>query len=126
MPVKKVTGKELKGDNAKNTIILEGREYEINLDLNAFAELEEIYGDVTEALDGLEKGSFKAIRAILFAILKSQNEELTLVKVGKMINMSNIVEITNKLTATAENSLPELDEGEAEEKNESESQTPIQ
>jgi len=125
MATKKVKANDLR-KTKNNKINLEGKEYELNLDLNAFAELEEIYGDVTEALDGLEKGSFKAIRAILFAILKSQDEELTLVKVGKMINMSNIVEITNKLTATAENSLPELDEGEAEEKNESESQTPIQ
>jgi len=125
MATKKVKANDLR-KTKNNKINLEGKEYELNLDLNAFAELEEIYGDVTEALDGLEKGSFKAIRAILFAILKSQNEELTLVKVGKMINMSNIVEITNKLTETAENSLPELDEGEAEEKNESESQTPIQ
>lgn len=125
MATKKVKANDLR-KTKNNKINLEGKEYELSLDLNAFAELEEIYGDVTEALDGLEKGSFKAIRAILFAILKSQDEELTLVKVGKMINMSNIVEITNKLTATAENSLPELDEGEAEEKNESESQTPIQ
>jgi len=125
MATKKVKANDLR-KTKNNKINLEGKEYELNLDLNAFAELEEIYGDVTEALDGLEKGSFKAIRAILFAILKSQDEELTLVKVGKMINMSNIVEITNKLTETAENSLPELDEGEAEEKNESESQTPIQ
>lgn len=125
MATKKVKANDLR-KTKNNKINLEEKEYELNLDLNAFAELEEIYGDVTEALDGLEKGSFKAIRAILFAILKSQDEELTLVKVGKMINMSNIVEITNKLTATAENSLPELDEGEAEEKNESESQTPIQ
>ena len=118
MATKKVKANDLR-KTKNNKINLEGKEYELSLDLNAFAELEEIYGDVTEALDGLEKGSFKAIRAILFAILKSQDEELTLVKVGKMINMSNIVEITNKLTATAENSLPE-------EKNESESQTPIQ
>ena len=117
MATKKVTGKELKGDNAKNKIILDGMEYDITLDLNAFAELEEIYGDVAEALDGLEKGSFKAIRALLFAILKSQNDKLTLVKVGKMINMSNIVEITNKLNMTAEQSLPELTEEAIEEKN---------
>ena len=105
MATKKVTGKELKGDNAKNKIILDGMEYDITLDLNAFAELEEIYGDVTEALDGLEKGSFKAIRAILFAILKSQNDKLTLVKVA------------NKLNMTAEQSLPELTEEAIEEKN---------
>ena len=117
MATKKVTGKELKGDNAKNKIMLDGMEYDITLDLNAFAELEEIYGDVTEALDKLKKGSFKAIRAILFAILKSQNDKLTLVKVGKMINMSNIVEITNKLNMTAEQSLPELTEEAIEEKN---------
>lgn len=125
MATKKVKANDLR-KTKNNKITLEGQEYDITLDLNAFAELEEIYGDVTEALDGLEKGSFKAIRAILYAILKSQNEELTLLKVGKMINMSNIVEITNKLNETAENSLPELDEGELEEKNESESQATIQ
>jgi len=116
MSTKKIKAKDLKEGN-NNTIILEGKEYEINLDLNAFAELEDVYGNVTEALDGLEKGSFKAIRAILYAIMKSQNEKLTLVKVGKMINMDNLVEITEKLNRTAENSLPELDEEEIEEKN---------
>lgn len=34
-----------------------------------------------------------------------------------MINMSNIVEITNKLNMTAEQSLPELTEEAIEEKN---------
>ena len=116
MATKKVKASDLK-ESKKNKITLEGMEYDITLDLNAFAELEEIYGDVTEALDGLEKGSFKAIRAILYAILKSQNEELTLLKVGKMINMSNIVEITNILNETAESSLPELDEEQKSKKN---------
>ena len=116
MATKTVKAKDLR-NKKDNNIKLEGMEYDLVLDLNAFAELEEIYGNVTEALDGLEKGSFKAIRAILFAILKNQNEELTLVKVGKMINMSNIVEITDKLNKTAQNSLPELDEEEIEEKN---------
>ena len=116
MATKKVKASDLR-KSKNNKIKLEGQEYDISLDLNAFAELEEIYGDVTEALDGLEKGSFKAIRAILYAILKSQNEKLTLVKVGKMINMSNIVEITNILNSTAQDSLPELDEEKVEEKN---------
>lgn len=116
MATKTIKAKDLR-NKKDNKINLEGTDYDLVLDLNAFAELEEIYGNVTEALDGLEKGSFKAIRAILYAILKSQNEELTLVKVGKMINMSNIVEITEKLNITAQNSLPELDEDEVEEKN---------
>ena len=116
MATKKVKASDLR-KSKNNKIKLEGQEYDISLDLNAFAELEEIYGDVTEALDGLEKGSFKAIRAILYAILKSQNEKLTVVKVGKMRNMSNIVEITNILNSTAQDSLPELDEEKVEEKN---------
>ena len=110
MSLKQITGKELKGDNAKNKIILEGKEYDLNLDLNAFAELEEIYGDPTKALEGLEKGSFKAIRDILYAMLKTQNPKLTLFQVGKMINVKNIVEITEKINASAMNSLPEADE----------------
>lgn len=106
----KVTGKELKGAVSGNTMVLDGKEYDITLDLNAFAELEELYGDPTKALEGLEKGSFKAIRDVLYAMLKSQNPKLTLLQVGKMINMSNIVEITNKINASAMNSLPEADE----------------
>ena len=80
------------------------------MDLNVFAELEEIYGDPTKALDGLEKGSFKAIRDVLYAMLKTQNPKLTLIQVGKMINMNNIVEITNKINASVAGSLPEVDE----------------
>lgn len=110
MATKKVTGKEMKGEVSGNTIILEGKEYEICLDLNVFAELEEIYGDPTKALDGLEKGSFKAIRDVLYAMLKTQNPKLTLLQVGKMINMNNIVEITNKINASVAGSLPEADE----------------
>lgn len=116
MTSKKVTAKDLRNKN-NNTIVLEGMEYDLSLDLNAFAELEDIYGNVTDALDGLENGSFKAIRAVLYAILKTQNEKLTLSKVGKMINMSNIVEITEKLNRTAESSLPKLEENDVEEKN---------
>lgn len=109
MSNKKITGKELKGNVSENTIVLDGKEYEISLDLNAFAELEDIYGDPTKALEGLEKGSFKAIRDVLYAMLKTQNPKLTVLQVGKMINMNNIVEITNKINATAMNSLPEAD-----------------
>jgi hypothetical protein len=110
MATKKVTGKEMKGEVSGNTIVLDGKEYEICLDLNVFAELEEIYGDPTKALDGLEKGSFKAIRDVLYAMLKTQNPKLTLIQVGKMINMNNIVEITNKINASVAGSLPEVDE----------------
>lgn len=110
MSNKKVTGKELKGNVSDNTIVLGGKEYEISLDLNAFAELEDMYGDPTKALEGLEKGSFKAIRDVLYAMLKTQNPKLTLMEVGKMIDMNNIVEITNKINASAMNSLPEADE----------------
>lgn len=110
MATKKVTGKEMKGEVSGNTIVLDGNEYEICLDLNAFAELEEIYGDPTKALDGLEKGSFKAIRDVLYAMLKTQNPKLTLLQVGRMINMKNIVEITNKINASVTGALPEADE----------------
>ena len=58
MATKKVTGKEMKGEVSGNTIVLDGKEYEICLDLNVFAELEEIYGDPTKALDGLETVSY--------------------------------------------------------------------
>jgi len=72
---------------------------ELRFDLNAMAELEEIYGDFQETMDTLNKKiSIKAMRALLYAGLKHEDESLTLKKVGSMVKMSDLAMLTQKIT----------------------------
>jgi hypothetical protein len=77
--------------------IMLDKERTLLLDLNAFAELEEVYESVDDALDGLQKGKIKAVRAILWAGLVHEDEELTQKDVGKLIGFSNLQEISAKI-----------------------------
>lgn len=49
------------------TIDLNGKEYTIKYDLNAFAELESRFGTIQKAMQEMESGSMKSIRTILWA-----------------------------------------------------------
>lgn len=60
------------------------------VDLNVFAELEEIYGSHREAIDALKSGSFKAIRTFLWLCLVHEDETLTEKQVGSFVNASNM------------------------------------
>lgn len=79
-------------------------------DLNALCELEEQYGTLDEALDGLKKMSFKAIRKLLHACLVHEDESLTEKEVGKLVNMDNMQDIASKITEAFNQSSPEIDE----------------
>lgn len=79
-------------------------------DLNAFCELEEHYGTLDEALDGLKKMSFKSIRKLLHASLVHEDEALTEKAVGKFVNIENMSDIATKISEAFNNSSPEIDE----------------
>lgn len=49
------------------TIDLNGKEYTMKYDLNAFAELESRFGNIQKAMQEMESGSMKSIRTILWA-----------------------------------------------------------
>ena len=74
----------------KIPITLGEKTYHLHYDLNAFAELEEIYGSVEIAMNALCEGSVKAIINVLRAGLLHENETLTQKEVGKMLDLSNI------------------------------------
>ncbi len=76
-------------------------------DFNAFIELEEIYGDIKTALEGVEGLKLKPIRDMIWAGLIHEDEQLTPKQVGKMLNMANIHEIASKITEALGISLPE-------------------
>lgn len=81
---------------------------ELRFDLNAMAELEEIYGDFQETIESLNKKiSIKAMRALLYAGLKHEDESLTLKKVGSMVKMSDLAMLTQKITEAFTADMPD-------------------
>ena len=87
------------------TVILD-KERHIIFDLNALADLEEEYGDITEAFKKLQSGSIKAIKKFIFIGLKHEDEELTEKEVGKMVTLENMGILGNAVNEAMEVGLP--------------------
>jgi len=71
----------LKAAELKNKGIkfkLGDKEYELKLDMNTFCELEEVYGDLNKAFDDLQSMKLKAVRALIYAAVKVENEEMNI------------------------------------------------
>lgn len=115
MATKKVTAKQLKTNKKEQIIKIDGREYIISFNFGVMGELEEIYGDINTALSELQTGRIKAITALMYAIMVQEdgNEDLTIRKVGKMLDQNFMNEITGKMGKAMQS-----DFGEAEEVNE--------
>lgn len=111
----KITAKQLKTVKNKadiKTFTLNGKEYEIKLDFNVLAELEEVYGDIEKAFDDLQEMKIKAVRALIYSIIKTEDETVTLKGVGAMIDMNFMTQfIANMGELFAEN-MPEGEESE--------------
>lgn len=115
---KRVSGKDLQPQ--KTIIELKGKKYEMNFDLNAMAELEDIFGSLRIAILELKKKKLKAVRSFLYAVLKSTDETLTEFEVGKLIDMNNFTSIEKAITKLINNAFEEeqSDDKEATSKNE--------
>lgn len=81
----------------KFPVRLDGNDRTLVFDLNAFAEIEDAYGDIELAMQKMQAGSPKALRILLWAGLLHENEELTLKEVGKMLDMAGIQDLTHIL-----------------------------
>lgn len=84
----------------------DGSAHEILFTLNALALLEEKYGDIDAAFEKLDKGSFLAIRYMLWAALQHEENPLTEDEVGKNIDISSLSDISGILTEAVENGMP--------------------
>lgn len=103
------------------TVNINGKDFNIFYDLNAYSELENRYGSIDKAMDELSKGSLKALRIILWAGLIHDNTVfddftgepvsygITIGEVGRMLSMQNMKEITENLTKAITDSMPEED-----------------
>lgn len=86
---------------AKAIILLEGKEYELVMDLNSFARLEEMYGDVDEAMQILDKGSVGGLRNFLWAGLRipktGEPIKMTPFELGSKIDISTLMGLTEQI-----------------------------
>ena len=78
----------------------------LKFDLNSFAELEERYGSVEEAMEVLQSGTIKGIRTLLWCGLVHEEENLTEKQVGAMISIGDLAELSEKLNAAMSTALP--------------------
>lgn len=95
----------------------------VRFDLNAFAEMEKIYGSMEAANEALSKGTMQDIRKILWlglihdqAILDEITGEpikykLTVYQVGKWLTPSNMKDVMQKLMDAINGSMPEDADG---------------
>ncbi|OGI00471.1 MAG: hypothetical protein A2Y25_12030 [Candidatus Melainabacteria bacterium GWF2_37_15] len=90
----------------KIPITLGEKTYHLHYDLNAFAELEEIYGSVEAAMNALCEGSVKAIINVLRAGLLHENEALTQKDIGKMFDLSNIKAVGELINQAITEAMP--------------------
>ena len=82
---------------------------QLSFDFNAFAEIEEQYGSIDEAMKLVEQGKFKPIQFVIWAGLQAHAEEITLKQVGSMIDLSNMKSLMEALTTAFSGSLPDDD-----------------
>jgi hypothetical protein len=103
---------ELKNKGIKFT--LGGKEYELKLNMNTFCELEEVYGDINKAFDDLQNMKIKAIRALIYAAIKVQEEDITLKEVGEMLGLRDLERLGMTINKALDSAMPEIDENMGE------------
>jgi hypothetical protein len=88
-------------------ITLGERTYNLLYDLNAFADIEESHGSITDLLNQMEKGSAKAIRAMIWAGLQTNENPPTEKEVGALISMGDMESIAQAIQKALIKSMPE-------------------
>ena len=108
----------------KQTVSIElgGEERNLKYDLNAFAELEDMYGSPQKAMDALEEGSFKSLRALVWVGLLHENPDLTERTVGSWLDLNNMKLVAEKIGQAINKAMPsdmdaQIAEAQAEQNN---------
>jgi len=99
-------------------VMLGGKNYKLTFSFNAFCALEEQFGSVDKAMDGLASGSLAAYRALLWAgLLDAHGDEFPTPKhVGALMNVAEAEEYARSIAKALESALPAAS-GEETEKN---------
>jgi hypothetical protein len=100
---------KVKDVKIKNIEIVLDKPRTLRFDLNAFAELEDSFGTIDEALGAMEKGSIKALRAILWSGLIHEDENLTLRDVGSLITLADLPKLTEGINQAIVSAVPTVE-----------------
>ena len=85
------------------------RERTLLFNLNAFCDLEDVFGTVDDAMKALQDGKVKALRALLWAGLKHEDPGLTEEAVGAMLGLGDLQEISEAINKAIISAMPEID-----------------
>jgi hypothetical protein len=105
-------GKELKDKGIKFT--LNEKEYELKFNLNTFCELEDIYGDLNKAFEDLQRMKIKAVRALVYAAVKVEDDSVTLKSVGSLLGLDDLERLGTVINEALSIAMPEVDETSGE------------
>ena len=103
---------ELRSKGIKFT--LGNKEYELKFNMNTFCELEEVYGDINKAFEDLQLMKIKAIRALLYAAIKVEDDTVTLKSVGDLLQLSDLERLGTVINEALSESMPEIEENMGE------------
>jgi hypothetical protein len=105
-------GNELKDKGIKFT--LDEKEYELKFNLNTFCELEDIYGDLNKAFEDLQRMKIKAVRALVYAAVKVEDDSVTLKSVGSLLGLDDLERLGTVINEALSIAMPEVDETSGE------------
>ncbi len=91
------------------------KEFELRLNMNTFCELEEIYGDLNTAFEDLQKMKIRAIRALIYAAVKVEDESVTLKAIGEQLELDDLEKLGSAINDALTRSMPEADDIPGEE-----------
>lgn len=94
--------------------ILGNKEYELKFNMNTFCELEEVYGDINKAFEDLQLMKIKAIRALLYAAIKVEDDAVTVKSVGDLLQLGDLERLGTVINEALSESMPEIEENMGE------------
>ncbi|MDU6542879.1 hypothetical protein [Clostridium sp.] len=103
---------ELRSKGIKFT--LGNKEYELKFNMNTFCELEEVYGDINKAFEDLQLMKIKAIRALLYAAIKVEDDTVTLKSIGDLLQLGDLERLGTVINEALSESMPEIEENMGE------------
>ncbi len=92
------------------------KEYELKLNMNTFCELEEVYGDLNTAFDDLQKMRLKAVRALIYAAVKAEDESVSLKAIGEQLGLNDLERLETAINEALSKAMPEAEENLGETK----------
>lgn len=94
--------------NHKSVEVNLDRKRKLIFNINTLCILEDVTGEnYSDFIQRLQKLSAKDLRALLYACLKQDDENLTLEKVGELINSDNIIEVQKALLEVMTINMPD-------------------